>query len=792
MIKKYLTYIKESKDPFKEYEDYSLDYIDVPIFINVDILVKQYGFSQALKQIKNILIGKYIRSYVFTKEEEYAMVCKVDGIRIKKIKKLYNDRYIFSHIKTDNRWYGLMNDNLMDIDKYVDILKKLIGHQINFHSLEIKDDRSFIEGFELDDVFLNPKNSKIYFVNVNGDKMSVDINSPITKYKKRLFTPEDPYGEEDWDDINESKNKIEFTIKEIIKLLRGVKMNNISDVINALNNTFKENKLYLFDKKENKYLISGSKSYFYFIPEPYVNKTLHINFDDGGEIKAVHIKEKDFDNFVISNYKRINNELDPYGEEDWDEMNESSIEKEECVDLRDVVRNPKLLLNKLVRFYTYALDNRTEIMITGVIKNLTVADGKVKATISNGNEYYLFYSRDSIFIIDDPIREREREREIEKIRLKYLDIDPYGEEDWEEMSENMTYNKDIKYKIINSLSSQEFKDISLNELNDKFTGWIAMSPSLKEYLMHIIRWTNKKSFLYDSYYYQNVLNICGREDSYGGLIGNENIDKIEFYYNRKYSELDPYGEEDWENENKIYENFFDNSFDILIENLSDYNLIMQKLEDRGYIWQNNKLPTSLCYFNGRPNYILHASTNKILTYYNNPLSIDVILTVDEFLKIENKKFRKIENPEIDPYGEEDWGYEEIKENINRLDLDPYGEENWNDYPVNEIKDELTRELRYFNGKMISFSKSSYRNSHKNNLVVFNSSVFIDGNDVFGGCDIDITEDFKKIKEISKKFNDVDISIYSERFGNVGDYVWGTKRGLNNIINYDENLLRKHD
>jgi hypothetical protein len=37
------------------------------------------------------------------------------------------------------------------------------------------------------------------------------------------------------------------------------------------------------------------------------------------------------------------------------------------------------------------------------------------------------------------------------------------------------------------------------------------------------------------------------------------------------------------------------------------------------------------------------------------------LSFEDFLKLISKKFKKIENSDVDPYGEEEWGYEEIKE-----------------------------------------------------------------------------------------------------------------------------------
>lgn len=116
----------------------------------------------------------------------------------------------------------------------------------------------------------------------------------------------------------------------------------------------------------------------------------------------------------------------------------------------------------------------------------------------------------------------------------------------------------------------------------------------------------------------------------------------------------------------------------------------------------------------------------------------------------------------------------INEQMN--ELDPYNEEDWND-SFNTVKDILRKELLYFDGKMISGSKSGYRRLYPDNLVIFNSVIYIDSQEAFGHCDLDLTKDFEKIKKIADD-NDVVISVYPEMEDIL---IWRSDTGLNSSI-----------
>lgn len=96
-----------------------------------------------------------------------------------------------------------------------------------------------------------------------------------------------------------------------------------------------------------------------------------------------------------------------------------------------------------------------------------------------------------------------------------------------------------------------------------------------------------------------------------------------------------------------------------------------KLEEMGYkLWkpvQNLTELTGNCYYYDGSEWLRTISKFDIRNigrfHIRNGHRIRIEIEAEDFLKMDIKKFKKIENPDIDPYGEEDWGYEEVKENI---------------------------------------------------------------------------------------------------------------------------------
>ncbi len=66
------------------------------------------------------------------------------------------------------------------------------------------------------------------------------------------------------------------------------------------------------------------------------------------------------------------------------------------------------------------------------------------------------------------------------------------------------------------------------------------------------------------------------------------------------------------------------------------------------------------------------------------------------------------------------------------------------------------------GRLISWSKSSYRDKHPDNIVVFNANICVGLEKIWFG-DIDVTLSKDKLIEISKEINDV-VFVLSEMDG----------------------------
>lgn len=147
---------------------------------------------------------------------------------------------------------------------------------------------------------------------------------------------------------------------------------------------------------------------------------------------------------------------DPYGEEEWDDTNESyqaTSTEGVIVNINTISRKfyrsysdredreyekelREIFLNKLVEFRGI-VPNRNEVTVTDTIVDLSVNGSQVTVTITNGKKYYLMYVENTIKILDPSYAEeverhkKEKQRRIEELKLKMMDVDPYGEEEWE-------------------------------------------------------------------------------------------------------------------------------------------------------------------------------------------------------------------------------------------------------------------------------------------------------------------------------------------------------------------------
>lgn len=77
----------------------------------------------------------------------------------------------------------------------------------------------------------------------------------------------------------------------------------------------------------------------------------------------------------------------------------------------------------------------------------------------------------------------------------------------------------------------------------------------------------------------------------------------------------------------------------------------------------------------------------------------------------------------------------------------------------EIKDLIIKYLGH-SGKMISWSKSTYRSEHPQNFVIFNAKIKLAGQEIWFG-DIDITLEEDNITSLAEKLGYKQLEIFTE-------------------------------
>lgn len=122
---------------------------------------------------------------------------------------------------------------------------------------------------------------------------------------------------------------------------------------------------------------------------------------------------------------------------------------------------------------------------------------------------------------------------------------------------------------------------------------------------------------------------------------------------------DPFGEEDWGyvQESLDSSQLVDNC--IVINNETEYNIVMDYFDKIGLKWLSGSAPKyrnfkQVSCIRNTPFYIIVKLDNNHIRFGTSENPKGNIFTHDMLF---NFKFKKIENPEIDPFGEEDWGYE---------------------------------------------------------------------------------------------------------------------------------------
>lgn len=419
MIKNYLTYINESK---KKYISFIPNDLFNDILKNIKILNITGNEPDELEKImRKLMVGKYCKFST----DHYGEI-KVEGY-VKKIN--YN---------------GLLDEN----DKFnTTFIVKIEGGLFG----------------------------RKYMLNGHYDVRVYD-----TKPEK-IITDVDPYGEEDWDETNESVepkiNFIPFDLREemnpdfkkddkiLTEFAYSVEFHpsKYDYCIKILND-------YNYKKEIERRLIGKNINFYQFhygkketIKKHGIINSLHLNskgilifdFNDGRDSVAVD------ERMPITSYSPKFNPLDPYGEDDWDDdLNEEllfghSLSKALKRDLRkmdygdnkgetfyidDLNKSGKKLIralkeklvDKRVQFY-YQSDRG----IDGIrsLKEIMI----IEDVVDEGFDMLSFTN--SIVFIGRPTIREERALDVDRnypisilgdVVRKFTDEDPLGEEDWDD------------------------------------------------------------------------------------------------------------------------------------------------------------------------------------------------------------------------------------------------------------------------------------------------------------------------------------------------------------------------
>jgi len=361
----------------------------------------------------------------------------------------------------------------------------------------------------------------------------------------------------------------------------------------------------------------------------------------------------------------IHKDIDPYGEEIWEmwrsDMPDDVVIKQ--ITPSDIWENwskridflKKKLIGKCASFFILDDKNKQK----GRVGHLWIDDIYMKKDLESVNRVHVvganrvhivghgFFS-DSSNNIDVILNLHEIIEYEDKIKRIVSKEDPYGEEDWEINESKKELYLGDKVKFANNIDSiygnriGVITDFRLNRTQYKvdFEGYTSGNWYYREQLIKVKETRNKK--LRD-------LKL-------------------------KYKDIDPYGEEDWENESVEFKEYYKFLKDYVIsyENKEECFTIAHNLEKFGFTvcdYNDNEIDEWCCFSRGnrydfsmacRKWNDIKSSKEQAMKYDRNKKHIDC----NEFCNLINisSKWKKIQNIELDPYGEEDWGWEmrEIK------------------------------------------------------------------------------------------------------------------------------------
>lgn len=218
---------------------------------------------------------------------------------------------------------------------------------------------------------------------------------------------------------------------------------------------------------------------------------------------------------------------------------------------------------------------------------------------------------------------------------------------------------------------------NLDILNNKYTGWVYVFNVNVESYIHYI----------DNYFYSNdrlcfiskkmskkcsLSDIKNKKDI---LVLNSNEDSVSFDDDIFYKLEEYIGKIRWYNKGKL-ENFktwngnkcnedtnpfeFLKEYNIVFNNVLEARHILKILKELNFtLYENDPIDREIVYWGAMVKGFKNDFCLGKPTANNNPQ-----ITYEEFIKITNNdgKIKRILKPDIDPFGEEDWGYEIVESN----------------------------------------------------------------------------------------------------------------------------------
>jgi len=339
---------------------------------------------------------------------------------------------------------------------------------------------------------------------------------------------------------------------------------------------------------------------------------------------------------------------------------------------------------------------------------------------------------------------------------RFTPEDPYGEEDWndDELNEKIEFEDEKEYKIfdIKEFIDSKDKESVLKYLNENFTGWIELlnDRNIGAKFVYITEYIfldgYKKGLRIKITRYK--IRIDEKEECYDTslrLTDGTNRDLVLIKRNVKeptriYSELDPYGEEEWLDESLNEKLKFlkdPNSKEASLKDIIDGNVTIDYLNKEFLGWieiiNGRGVGAKYVLVTKYHQYLYDPCLNLKITQYANENFGPRSYFTELNLKLKNHPdliIKKIEVPEPirkftleDPYGEEDWGEE--NESFTHDDIDPYGEEDWYDENSKFTKSDI----HYLEDKGFDIHKN---NSHAEKRTDDGGSIVVVSTDSDGG------------------------------------------------------------